>query len=155
MSAPKLGILGHIYDHYPRLEIGPTVFQVHASSALWSSQESQVSLLHHGVKIRIFLHICLHRNLTFASSWCEILYFLCLPVTSGFACYTMAKVLRGVMVLSLSNKSLSLNAVLNVMKCFSCLEMLNIQVSTVFICINYFVTQYSIDTCSRVDCHYF
>jgi len=28
MSAPKLGILGPIYDHYPKLEIGPTVFQV-------------------------------------------------------------------------------------------------------------------------------
>ncbi|PVH64832.1 hypothetical protein PAHAL_2G364900 [Panicum hallii] len=50
MSAPKLGILGHIYDHYPRLEIGPTVFQVYASSSLLSSQESQVS---------------------FASSWCQ------------------------------------------------------------------------------------
>lgn len=72
MSAPKLGILGHIYDHYPRLEIGPTVFQ-------------------------------------------------------GLHVVTMATVLRGVKVLSLSNKSLSLNAVLNVMKCFPCLEMLNIQ----------------------------
>ena len=91
-------------------------------------------LLHHGVKFYTF---------------CAYL----LP--QGLHVVTMATVLRGVKVLSLSNKSLSLNAVLNVMKCFPCLEMLNIQVSTVFICINYFVTQYSIDTCSRVDCHYF
>ena len=52
--------------------------------------------------------------------------------------------LHSVKVLSLSNKSLCLNAVLNFMKCFPCLEKLNIQVSTLFICINYFVTQYYI-----------
>ncbi|RLM87111.1 hypothetical protein C2845_PM04G23880 [Panicum miliaceum] len=72
MSAPKLGILGHIYDHYPRLEIGPTVFQ-------------------------------------------------------GLRVVTMATVLHSVKVLSLTNNSLSLNAVLNFMKCFPCLEKLNIQ----------------------------
>ena len=75
---------------------------------------------------------------TFIPTFCAYL----LP--QGLRVVTTATMLHSVKVLSLSNKSLSLNAVLNVMKCFPCLEMLNIQVSTVFICINYFVTQYYI-----------
>ncbi|CAN6218712.1 unnamed protein product [Urochloa humidicola] len=72
VSAPKLGVLGRIYDRFPKIEIGTTVFKgVHVV----------------GNTIRV---------------------------------------VRSVKVLSLSNKSLNLGVVLNFMRCFPCLEELNI-----------------------------
>ncbi|XP_025801666.1 F-box protein At5g03100-like [Panicum hallii] len=46
MSAPKLGILGHIYDHYPRLEIGPTVFQTlsEGSENVWGNNHNHINI---------------------------------------------------------------------------------------------------------------
>ncbi|TKW06609.1 hypothetical protein SEVIR_7G250950v4 [Setaria viridis] len=72
ISAPKLGILGLLYDGYPRLQIGTTVFQ-------------------------------------------------------GLRLVTMTAVVRRVKVLALSNANLSLYVVLNIMRCFPCLEKLNIR----------------------------
>ncbi|CAN6167980.1 unnamed protein product [Urochloa humidicola] len=72
VSAPKLGVLGRIYDRFPKIEIGTAVFKgVHVV----------------GNTIRV---------------------------------------IHSVKVLSLSNKSLSLGVVLKFMKCFPCLEELNI-----------------------------
>ncbi|CAL5082815.1 unnamed protein product [Urochloa decumbens] len=72
VSAPKLVVLGHIYDRFPRIEIGTTVFK--------------------GVHV--------------------------VGNTMGVVC--------SVKVLSLSNKSLSLGVILNFMRCFPCLEELNL-----------------------------
>ena len=81
--------------------------------------------------------------------------FLFLCFTQGSQIVSVATMVHNVKILAITQLDLSLDVVINFLKCFPCLEKLNIQVSTLFICINYFVTQYSIDTCSRVDCHYF
>jgi hypothetical protein len=109
MSAPRLAILGKLFDGFPMLQLGATVFKVYTCIMLMHPRSLSPS---RGIQIKPF----------FAYQSChDVLILPCLTQGSTLVSLSGA-VVSSVKVLALYDVKLSLDAVINLLQCFPHLQ---------------------------------